>query len=81
MRRLSICVVAETETAESQYAQAEEHSNKLKQMLVKTKKDLADAKKLVHLSAISGCHVLLFNLYLCTWCTECRVVCYASKVD
>jgi len=35
------------ETAESQYAQAEEHSNKLKQLLMKTKKDLADAKKLV----------------------------------
>jgi len=38
-----------TETAEGQYAQAEEHGNKLKQLLLKTKKDLADAKKLVFL--------------------------------
>jgi len=49
-----VFVVAETETAESQHSQAEEHSNKLKQMLLKTKKDLADAKKLVLLSALSG---------------------------
>jgi len=49
-------VHVETETVESQHAQAEEHSNKLKQMLLKTKKDLADAKKLVLLPTLSGCH-------------------------
>ena len=36
-----------SESSESQYQQAEERGNKLKQMLVKTKKDLSDAKKLV----------------------------------
>lgn len=41
------CVITGTETSESQYAQAEEHCNKLKQLLVKTKKDLSEAKKLV----------------------------------
>jgi len=34
-------------------------------MLLKTKKDFADAKKLVHLSALSGWHMLLFDVYLC----------------
>ena len=34
---------------EEQHIQAEERGNKLKQLLVKTKKDLADAKKLVSL--------------------------------
>ena len=37
------------ETVEEQHIQAEERGNKLKQLLVKTKKDLADAKKLVSL--------------------------------
>jgi len=46
------CVGAVTETAEGQHAQAEEHGNKLKQMLLKTKKDLADAKKLVLLFTV-----------------------------
>ena len=36
-----------TETVEEQHVQAEERGNKLKQLLVKAKKDLADAKKLV----------------------------------
>jgi len=55
-----LCLVsAATETAESQYAQAEEHSNKLKQLLLKTKKDLADAKKLVCLLALTDCNTLL----------------------
>ena len=35
------------DTAESQYLQAEDRGNKLKQLLVKAKKDLAEAKKLV----------------------------------
>ncbi len=35
------------ETAESQYLQAEDRGNKLKQLLVKAKKDLADSKKIV----------------------------------
>ena len=36
-----------TESSESQYLQAEDRGNKLKQLLVKAKKDLAEAKKTV----------------------------------
>jgi len=44
---LKVNIIESSETAEGQYAQAEEHSNKLKQLLLKAKKDLAEAKKLV----------------------------------
>jgi len=62
------CFTATTETAESQYTQAEEHGNKLKQLLLKTKKDLADAKKLVCLFAVTDCNTLL-----CLYVFLCRV--------
>jgi len=56
------------ETAESQYAQAEEHSNKLKQLLMKTKKDLADAKKLVREFTVAICNSYIWAeayFYVC----------------
>ena len=40
-------ILLQTEAAESQYLQSEDRANKLKQLLVKAKKDLAEAKKLV----------------------------------
>jgi len=55
------------ETAEGQYAQAEEHGNKLKQLLLKTKKDLADAKKLVQYFYLLLLTVVIY-MYLCRHC-------------
>jgi len=58
-----------TETAESQYTQSEEHSNKLKQLLLKAKKDLADAKKLVWSFAAAFCNMLQYcTVIQCTMC-------------
>ena len=37
------------DASESQYLQAEDRGNKLKQLLVKTKKDLAEAKRTVRI--------------------------------
>jgi len=59
--------VAVTETAEGQYTQSEEHSNKLKQLLMKTKKDLADAKKLVLLLTCAVCSMLVVCMYSCAY--------------
>ena len=42
-------VKSELEAVETQRGQAEERSNKMKQLLMKTKKELADAKKMVRL--------------------------------
>ena len=60
----TLCAFAAvTETAEGQHTQAEEHCNKLKQMLLKTKKDLADAKKLVLLFNVANYNMLLVNVW------------------
>ena len=45
------CVLG-LDQAESQHNQAEERGNKLKALLVKTKKDLAEAKKVVSINHV-----------------------------
>jgi len=65
-RWVMLCVGV-IETAEGQYAQAEEHGNKLKQLLLKTKKDLADAKKLVQYFYLLLLTVVIY-MYLCRHC-------------
>jgi len=71
----SYCVDGVIETAEGQYAQAEEHGNKLKQLLLKTKKDLADAKKLVIF--VYSCrlqHVIGLHIFMCLVCVVLCVI-------
>ncbi len=47
MQVWNVMVLVLLGVAETQYVQAEDRGNKLKQLLVKAKKDLSDAKKLV----------------------------------
>ena len=49
------CICASPETLKSQLDQGEEKTSKMKQLLVKTKKDLADAKKQVCVTPTSLC--------------------------
>ena len=51
-----VYVFVYTDSSQSQYLQAEDRGNKLKQLLVQTKKDLADSKKRVHSCAIFSYH-------------------------
>ena len=48
-----------SESAETQYQQSEERANKFKQLLVKSKRDLAEAKK-----TVSG--LLFFQVHFVT---------------
>ncbi len=72
--RVCACVCVSPEALKSQLDQGEEKTSKMKQLLVKTKKDLGDAKKQVCFSVcvrvcVCVCKCILYDfLLLCVLC-------------